>query len=64
MIAELERLSKEHGKPLMCARRKNGSWIIYLAPGAEDVPGLLMNGLHLVQCPKCGSQGRPPDPES
>lgn len=30
MIAELERLSKEHGKPLMCARRKNGSWIIYL----------------------------------
>jgi hypothetical protein len=42
-IEKLEKISVEEGLPLVCARRKDQSWIIYISPHANDRMGLLLN---------------------
>lgn len=41
-IDRLESLARQHDRALMCAKRKDGSWIIYIRPEATDYAGLLM----------------------
>jgi hypothetical protein len=39
---KLADLSRQHGRALMVARQKDGAHVLYIAPGAEDITGLLM----------------------
>ena len=39
---KLAELAKKHGRPMMCAKAKDGSWVIYITPDAQDRMGLML----------------------
>ena len=43
VIEALEEVSREQGIPLLCAERKDGSWLIYISPDAKDIMTLMLN---------------------
>lgn len=43
MLKALEAKAKETGHALMMAKRKDGAWVIFLSPGAEDPTRLLLH---------------------
>lgn len=39
---KLANLATKHRKPMMCAKGKDGSWVVYIAPEAKDRMGLML----------------------
>ena len=43
MLDFLKKKAAETGIPLLCAKCKDGSWVIYIKPGAKDTMNLMLN---------------------
>ena len=52
LIDFLERASKEQGIPLLCAKRKDGSWLIYIAPNTKDIMTLMLQATLQIEMNK------------